>query len=266
MTERPAGVALYNGQTGQLTITTDTASVPGPSYPLSLASRQREGTAAVGSFSDWWFERSGWDASEDGANEGNESEFTLRYRNETGAGAYGTPLTPQGEASSVVAVSTVPTRHQGGGLAPMTVHRLSPTWSSPKALVELVKAEYRDVCCYNDDRVFEVVPTGGSTWTATVGSPQNIRYRVEGRGQIGGREATCLKAADGALIRCAYAAPGSPEEEELKRREQQKQPPKPEGTAPPGELDLGAYTPEQLADLQHRLSEEFVRRLKSGNG
>lgn len=263
VTERPAGLALYDGRTGKLTITEDTTAVPGPSYPLSLAARQREGTAAVGSFADWWFERSGWDASEDGANEGNESEFTLQYRDASGSSAYVTPLTPQGEASSVVAVSTVPTRHRGGGLAPMTVHRLSPTWSSPKALVALIKAEYRDVCCYNDDRVFELVPTGGSTWTATVGSEQNIRYRVEGRGQVDGREATCLKAADGALIRCAYAAPGSPEEQELQRREREKQKPKEEGTTAPGTVDdLTGYTPEQLAELQRKLSEEVVRRLK----
>ncbi|MET9604831.1 hypothetical protein ABZZ17_07150 [Streptomyces sp. NPDC006512] len=260
VTERPAGTALYDGRTGRLTITTDTAAVPGASYPLSLAARQREATAAVGSFSDWWFERSGWDASEDGANEGNESDFTLRYRDGTGS-AYVTPLTPQGEASSVVAVSTVPTRHQGSSLAPLTVHRLDPTWASPKAIVALIKAEYRDVCCYNDDRVFEVAPTGGSSWTATIGSEQNIRYRVEGRGQIGGREVTCLKAADGALIRCAYAAPGSPEEQELKRREEDKR--KTETpAAPPGTGDLSAYTPEQLAELNRRLSEEINRRLK----
>ncbi|MFB6613856.1 hypothetical protein ACIGFK_20125 [Streptomyces sp. NPDC085524] len=262
VTERPAGVALYDGRTGKLTITTDTSAVPGPSYPISIAARQREATAAVGGFGDWWFERSGWDASEDGANEGNESEFTLRYRDEAGRSAYVTPLTPQGEASSVVAVSTIPTRHSGGGLAPMTVHRLDPAWSSPKALVALIKAEYRDVCCYNDDQVFEVVPTGGSTWTATVGSEQNIRYRVEGKGQVGGREATCLKAADGALIRCAYAAPGSPEEQELKRREQQKQQEAAsKGPGDPG--DLAGYDNGQLADLQRRVSEEIGRRLKA---
>ncbi|MFE2141161.1 hypothetical protein ACFXA3_05280 [Streptomyces sp. NPDC059456] len=264
VTERPAGLALYDGRTGKVTITSDATAAPGPTYPLSLAARQREGTAAVGSFSDWWFERSGWDASEDGANAGNDSEFTLQYRDGSGRSAYVTPLTPQGEASSVVAVSTVPTRHQGGRLAPMTVHRLDPTWSSPKALVELIKAEYRDVCCYNDDRVFEVVPTGGSTWTATIGSEQNIRYRVEGRGQVAGREATCLKTADGALVTCAYAAPGSPEEQELRRREQEKQKQKDPGGQGPAPGDLSAYTPEQLADLQKRVSDEVVRRLKGG--
>lgn len=164
----------------------------------------------------------------------------------------------------MVAVSTVPTRHEGGGLAPMTVHRLDPAWSSPKALVALIKAEYRDVCCYNDDQVFEVVPTGGGTWTATVGSEQNVRYRVEGKGQVGGREATCLKAADGALIRCAYAAPGSPEEQELKRREQQKQQQEEGAKSPGGTGDLTGYTNEQLAELQRRMTEEIGRRLKTG--
>ncbi|GAA2710150.1 hypothetical protein ACFY2R_27940 [Micromonospora olivasterospora] len=261
VTERPAGVALYDGRTGKVTIVDDTTEVPGPSYPISLAGREREGTAAVGGFADWWFERSGWDASEDGANEGNESEFTLRYRDGGGGSVYVTPLTPQGEASSVVAVSTVPTRHSGRGLAPLTVHRLSPTWSSPQAIVALIKAEYRDVCCWNDDQVFEVVPTGGSTWTATLGSEQSIRYRVEGRGQINGREATCLKNADGSLVRCAYAAPGSPEEQELRRREEQK---RQEEAANGGAVrgDLAAYTDEQLAELNRRLTEEVNRRLK----
>ncbi|GLY25154.1 hypothetical protein [Micromonospora sp. NBRC 101691] len=259
--ERPAGVALYDGTTGKVTVTDATTEVPGPSYPISLAARQREGTAAVGGFADWWFERSGWDASEDGANEGNESEFTLRYRDGSARSGYVTPLTPQGEASSVVAVSVVPTRHAGTGLAPLTVHRLSPTWSSPQALAALIKAEYRDVCCWNDDQVFEVVPTGGTTWTATLGSEQSIRYRVEGRGQVNGREATCLKNADGTLVRCAYAAPGSPEERELQRREQEKQqePPADGGTGP---VDLTRYTDEQLAELNRRLAEEVNRRLQ----
>ncbi|MEU8664449.1 hypothetical protein [Actinoplanes philippinensis] len=259
VTERPAGAALYNGRSGQLTITNDTARIPGPTYPISLAARQREGTAAVGGFADWWAERGGWDASDDGANEGNNSEFTLRFTDGTGS-AYVTPLTPQGEASSVVAVSTVPTRQNGLGLAPMTVHRLNPTWSSPEAVVALIKAEYRDACCWNSDRVFEVVPTGGTTWTATIGSEQSIRYRIEGRGQVDGREATCLKSAEGALIRCAYAAPGSPEEQELKRIEEQKR-----AQEQPGQTgDLSRLTDQQLADLNKRLAEEMNRRLTTG--
>jgi hypothetical protein len=259
VTERPAGVALYDGHSGKLTITTDAAAVPGPTYPISLAARQREATVAAGGFADWWFDRSGWDASEDGANEGNDSEFTLRYKDGSDS-AYVTPLTPQGEASSVVAVSTVRTRQTGLRLAPLVVHRLNPTWSSPQAIVQHIKAEYRDVCCYNDDRVFEVIPTGGSTWTATVGSEQSIRYRVEGRGQVNGREATCLKTADGALVRCSYAAPGSPEEQQLKQLEEQK---KRDEAAQAGG-DLTKLTGPQLAELNRKVDEEVNRRLKGG--
>jgi hypothetical protein len=126
--------------------------------------------------------------------------------------------------------------------------------------VALIKADYRDVCCYNDDRVFEVVPTGGSTWTATVGSEQSIRYRVEGRGQIDGREATCLKTADGVLVRCAYAVPGSPEEQELKRMEEQKQ--RDQAAQAGGQLgDLTKLTDQQLAELNRRIADEVNRRL-----
>jgi len=258
-TERPAGVALYDGHTGRLTVTTGTAAVPGPTYPISLAARQRAGMVAVGGFADWWFDRSGWDASKDGANDGNNSEFTLRYRDGS-ASAYVTPLTPQGEASSVVAVSTVSTRQSGLGLAPLVVHRLDPTWSSPEAIVALIKADYKDICCYNDDQVFEVIPTGGSTWTATVGSDQNIQYRVEGRGQINGREATCLKTAADVLVRCAYAAPGSPEEQELKRMAEQKQ--RDQAAQAGGQAgDLTKLTDPQLAELNRRVGDEINRRL-----
>ncbi|MFE3934062.1 hypothetical protein ACFXPJ_09740, partial [Streptomyces goshikiensis] len=67
--------------------------------------------------------------------------------------------------------------------------------------------------------------------------------------------------AEGGHLGWATGAPGSPEEKELKRREEEKQ--KAAGTPKPGEAgDLTAYTPEQLAELQRRVSEEVVRRLK----
>jgi hypothetical protein len=109
--------------------------------------------------------------------------------------------------------------------------------------------------------VFEVIPTGGSTWTATVGSKQSIRYRVEGRGQVDGREATCLKTAEGVLVRCAFAAPGSPEEQELQRMEEQKRQEQARAGAAVG--DLGKFNDQQLADLNKRVNEEVNRRLTS---
>ncbi|MGY0233814.1 hypothetical protein [Longispora urticae] len=240
VTERPAGVAVYDGRTGTVTVTTDTKGIPGPTYPISLAKRQREATHGLHGFADWWFERAGWDASDDGANDDNASEFTLNRADHSGP-VYVTPLTPPGSASSVVAVSSVPAQHSGPGLAPMTVYRLDPTWASPQAIIARIKADYPDVCCYNQDTVFEVIPTGGDSWVATTGSEQALRYRVVGNGQLQGPEATCLKTADGRPIRCGT---------------------KPAAQAPPPVGDPRTLTNEELADLQRRVAEEVSRRLR----
>ncbi|HEY2763380.1 MAG TPA: hypothetical protein VGJ13_05120 [Pseudonocardiaceae bacterium] len=82
VTERFAGVALYDGHTGRVEIVTDPhriAALPGTAYPLSLATRQREATQALGSFGDWVFGRAGWETTEDQTdiNSGNTAEFVL---------------------------------------------------------------------------------------------------------------------------------------------------------------------------------------------
>jgi hypothetical protein len=244
ITERPAGVALYNGRTGELTLTEDTAGIPGPTYPISLAAAQREALTAHGSFSDWLARRGGWVASDDGANEGNDSEFSLDRVDRSGP-AYVTPLTPHGTTSSIVAVSMIPTQHSGHFLAPMTVHRLARAWVSPEAVAERIRSDYRDACCYNDDRVFEVIPTGGDSWVATMGSEQNLTYRVRGNGQLQGPEATCLESADGQPIRCGNV------------RAQTKT------TVPEGK-DITTLTNDDLLALQRKVADELARRLKGG--
>ncbi len=49
----PAGVAVYDGTTGTLTVHRDVQAgqFPGPVYPMSLAAAQRDATTAMGS---WW--------------------------------------------------------------------------------------------------------------------------------------------------------------------------------------------------------------------
>ena len=239
--ERPAGVALYNGATGTVQVVDQPTGLPGPTYPRSLAARQRVATHGMGGFSDWWFNRSGWDAADDGANTDNASEFTLARAD--GAGPlFVTPLSPRGSASSVVAVSTVPARYPGVELAPLTVYRLDPTWASPQAIVARIKADYSDFCCYNLDQVFEVIPTGGDNWVATIGSDQALRFRVTGKGPLQGPEATCIRNVSGEPIRCGV------------RTVQQ-------AAAPPPPGDPSTLTDADLADLLRRVTDEVARRL-----
>ncbi|BCJ68697.1 hypothetical protein GCM10009779_00200 [Polymorphospora rubra] len=253
--EKPAGVALYDGATGALTFTTDTAGIPGPSYPSSIAGWQRESTGAMGSFADWFFGRVGWQVPDDGTNAGNDAEFTLATADGRRP-VYVTPMAGRGSATAISVVSVVPARHAGLGLAPVTVHRLDPVWVSPGAIVDRIRADYQDIPNWVNINVYEVVPTGGDGWAATLGTGQNILYRASGAGDLSGDKATCLQRADGSEIRCgsvadrdgrgpggAYGDAGAPGG----------------GGVPSG--DLGGLTDAELAELHRRVADEVACRL-----
>lgn len=251
VTEKPAGAVVYDGKTGQLEFLTDTSSLPGPSYPISLAAKQRESASALGSFSDWVFGRAGWELPDDDVNSGNASEFTL---DASGQPVYVTPLTGRGSATAISVVSSVPARHSGLQLAPVTVHKLNPVWVSPKAIVDRVKADYQDIPNWQTITVYEVIPTGANSWVATLGTGQNILYRATGTGDLKGDKPTCLLRADGTTIRCGTLADnggrgigtqygGNPAS----------------GGAPPA--DLKALNDQAFADLQRRVAEEAACRL-----
>ena len=266
VTEKPAGVALYHGQTGKLTFTTDTAGIPGPSYPLSLAAQQRAATTAIGSFGDWVFDRAGWETPDDDVNSGNDTEFTL---DAGGRPVYITPLTRRGSATSISVVSEVPARHSGLDLAPMTVHRLDPTWVSPKAIVDRIRADYQDLPNWQTINVYEVIPTGDNSWVATLGTGQNILYRASGTGNLKGDKPTCLLRADGTEIRCGSYANVGGNGPGIQYGPAGPSPapgggPSPQpatGASPIPSGDLRTLTDAQLAELQRRVAEESACRL-----
>ncbi|GAA3750047.1 hypothetical protein [Micromonospora maritima] len=251
--EKPAGVALYNGKTGEVSITTDTSKVPGPSYPLSIAEKQREATAGMGSFSDWVFNRAGWEAPDDDVNSGNDSEFTL---DAAGRPAYVTPLTGRGSATAISVVTSVPARHSGLALAPMRVHKLNPVWVSPGAIVDKVKADYQDIPNWQSIKVYEVIPTGSNSWVATLGTGQNILYRATGTGNLKGDKPTCLLRADGSVWRCGTLAGVGGNGVGTQYGSSNPAAPQP---APSG--DLRSMSDAEFAQLQRRVAEEAACRL-----
>lgn len=251
VTEKPAGVAVYNGKTGDIEFLKDTSTVPGPSYPISLAAKQRESTSALGSFSDWVFRRAGWELPDDDTNSGNDSEFTL---SDAGQPVYITPMTGRGSATAISVVSSVPARHSGLQLAPVTVHKLNPVWVSPKAIVDRVKADYQDIPNWQTINVYEVIPTGANSWVATLGTGQNILYRATGTGDLKGDKPTCLQRGDGGMIRCGTLADSG-------GRGIGTQYGTTTSPAPGDGGDLKALDDKQLADLQRRVAEESACRL-----
>jgi hypothetical protein len=254
VTERSAGYAVYDGKTGGFTFSDDGTRVQGPSYPLSLAAEQREATAGAGSYGDWWFGRVGWETSaEVGSNDG---EFVLP---DGRSGAFVTPLTARGHATAVSALSTVDAQATGRGLNPITVHELTPSWTSPSAIEQRIRADYQDLPNWQQQKVMEIAPLSGNRWVATIGNGQNILYRVQGTGDLSGTlqggASTCLYYSTGELVRCGTLALTNGNGVGTQYGGS--------GTgAPPA--DLSKLSNQQLTDLQRRIDAEIARRLNGG--
>lgn len=207
VTQRFAGVAVYDGRTGQVEVVTEPdriAALPGPTYPLSLAATQRESTHALGGLYDYMRQRVGYDTTDKGqeidVNSGNTSEFVIGSGGRT---EYLTPLTGRGSATSISSASVL--RLTGKtGLAPLQVYPLDPVWLSTGAIESRIKGDFQNLPNWQNLKVLEVIPRDGKRFAATIGNDQNVLYRVEGRGDlpVGDQRALCLYLADGREVQC----------------------------------------------------------------
>lgn len=265
ITERPAGIALYNGKTDQLTIRTDTTGIPGPAYPLSLAATQRESSIASGSFADWLSDRSGWETTDDDTNSGNAAEFNLADTH-TKQPLYVTPLTGRGSATAISAISVVDARTAAPGYAAVVVHRLARPWVNPDSITSRIKKDTQDLPNWQNLKVMEVAPLSGERWVATIGDNNIVSYRVRGTGTLTdpdpkstqaadpNAQPTCLYRDDNSLIRCGSPADTGGNGIGIQYGPNAQH----NGTVP---ADLAGLTNAQLADLGRRIAEENSRRL-----
>lgn len=268
VTEVPAGVALYDGHSGQVSIETDTSKVTGTVYPLSLAEKQRESSTATGSWMQWLRNQIGWKAAEGEVNTSNSSEFVLGYKD--GGIAYATPLSNQGNSTGIAAISVMRASSSAENrLNPIEVHTLSPAWVSIDAIESRIKADYQDIPNWQTLHVQEIAPINGNRWIATLGNDQNTLYRVEGTGDLsqfpGASDpstATCLfQGTDTQPRRCGTLAlvggngiggqygPGVPGGNPVA--------PPTEATGTPSLSDM---SDQQLADLLRHIADEINRR------
>lgn len=260
VTERPAGLAVYHGDTGVLDIVTDPAqiaAIPGPTYPLSLAAQQRDALKAYGG--GWWDyvqNRLGWEppSDESDINSQNIQDFVLST--DQGHPEYVTLLTPRGGAQGISVITTVPARQtQTGQLVTLVAHRTN--WLSPAAIEQRIKANFGPVFTAQPGAtISELAPTSETDWVATIGLPQNMLYRVKGRGDLS--TDLCLYGLDNTQIHCGQmtniggygpgvaigqTAPGVP------------------GVVPaPANSDLRGLSKPQLIDLIQRATAELGSR------
>jgi len=268
VTERPAGIALYNGHTGQLTIRTDTTGIPGPVYPLSLAATQREASTTIGGFFDWLYLRAGWETSDDDTNSSNNAEFNLADEH-TKRPLYVTPLTGRGSATAISAISTVDAQSSTGGTyATVTIHKLAHPWVSPASITSQIVSDYRDLPNWQTLKVMELAPVSSDHWVATIGDDKLVSYRARGTGTLTkpdpsdphaaepDAQPTCMYRGDNSLIRCGTVADTGGNGIGI----QYGKPATQLGT-PTAATDLSALNNDQLADLGRRVADENARRL-----
>ena len=177
--EKPAGVAIYNGKTGELTIEDEVKDAEAPIYPQSIVEAQRESLKSSNGFADWIFGRAGYETTDKGddPNGSNATEFALRA--EDGDVSFYTPLTPRGSSSSIVGLASVEsTTVKSGELNPLTVAR----YETPRKATSTVAADIISgtLSGYKASglTVFEVVPGPDGTWVASIGKNQSILYRA----------------------------------------------------------------------------------------
>lgn len=248
-----SGAAVYNGQTGALTIEKDTSDLPGPVYPISLAASQRGAMNATEGFWDYFFGRTGFettDGDEGDPNTGNTSELDLRFLGQKD-GAYVTPLTPRGDSTSVIAMATIDsTTATQGTRNPVTVYRYSKgdARQANTSIVQSMKSKYSWMADWASGLdVFEIVPTAHGSWVASIGQSQSVVYRAvvnaDGNATLYDSTGKEITRTSGTTPVADPAAPGSGPV-----------------TAPAADSDLSKLTPEQLRVLADAILDEMAAR------
>lgn len=246
----PAGVALYNGNTGEIRIMSgaEAATLPGPTVSEAWAHHLWGATRAS---ADWWSYQQGTvgfgDTSNDpkDPNAENRSEFLLKESG--GETMYVSPLTNRGSGSGITALAVV-SATASDQVPTMRILKFSPEQQrqSNSAAVDRIKMAFGDLPWASGLQVFELSPLqSDGVWVASIGLRQNVLYRAE----LGPDGSACLKTASGKSVRCVLSsdtsAPGST----------------PAGSA--AGLDLSKLSDAELAVLVGQVDAEVQKRLSA---
>lgn len=231
----PAGVAIYDGWTGALTMKPEVkpGELPGPVYPMSLAKSAWETTRAGGSWTDYVRQIVGYDdTTTDTAdpNAGNLSEFTMALADGSGT-VYVTPLTMRGASSQIAAVAITQASFVTAGQRNATTI-IPASRLANSAIESSIRSTFAALEWASGLKVSEIVPLGQGQWLATLGYQQELRYRVG----IDKSGAMTLFKADGTKVSEAPSA------------------------GPVPSMDLKSMTPAELADLIQKATSELAGR------
>lgn len=253
MIEASAGVAVYDGITGQLEVRehVKAGEIPGPVYPMSLSRQAYDSTKSMGSFPQWLFDAIGFsDTASDAGDPNAENVGDFHLVRADGSGSdFVTPLTKQGVSTAISGIGAVAANEASAGkVNKYVIHELPKVRPSNSSLAVRIKDTFgTDVPWQNGSRIFEISPVSQEEWVGSIGLKQSVSFRV--RAFLDGR--LCLEGPGGAQIKCV-GADGVVE-----------QPPAP--PAPPAEpqktTGLGKMSKSELLSLWDALRREIEKRM-----
>ncbi len=255
----PAGVAIYDGHTGNVEIRSEVKAgeLPGPVIALSYVQRVNDSLATHNG--DWWSMVQGQSGLTDEVkdandpNKDNHSAFSLAYKDAPGS-VYASPFTSRASSRSIEDIALLESGHVKDGESPkVTLYHLQAPRQSNSATADKIKADYSSLNGWATGlSVQEVIPVSHDEWAASIGLNQNVVYRV----LVKADGSSCLANADGEKIRCIdkdgkTVGASAPEASAAGN-----------GSASPAAPgDIGALSNEDLAKLQSAVTAEVLKRL-----
>lgn len=255
-THVPAGVAIYDGRTGNVELRADieAGELPGPAVGLSYVQKVNESMATRNG--DWWSMIMGQSGLTDEVkdsndpNKDNSSAFSLAYKDQHGS-VYASPFTSRASSRSIEDVALLESGHVKAGEKPaVTLYHLEVPRQSNAATADKIKADYSDLGGWATGlSVQEVIPVSHNEWAASIGLNQNVAYRV----LVKTDGSSCL-TKDGETIRCIDAngktVGGNVSDSGHTPAK-----------TPAAPAEIGALSNEQLAQLQDAVTKEILKRL-----
>lgn len=255
----PAGVAIYDGHTGNVEIRSEVKAgdLPGPVIALSYVQRVNDSLATRNG--DWWSMVQGQSGLTDEVkdsndpNKDNHSAFSLALKGEPGS-VYASPFTSRASSRSIEDIALLESGHVKDGESPrVTLYHLEIPRQSNAATADKIKADYSSLNGWATGlSIQEIIPVSHDEWAASIGLNQNVVYRV----LVKADGSSCLANADGEKIRCIDAsgktvgATGTDA------------PASSTGSQPSAAAsEVGSLSNEDLAKLQSAVTAEVLKRL-----
>lgn len=186
-TKVPNGAAVYSPSGIEILSPKELADegIEGPTYPRSIAERQRSTINSGGTLADYWGKRYGYETTakdEEDTNGENGTEFTMITSD--GQMNYVTPLTPRGSSQSITAITEIPAQQTENARAEVRINSVTDLPATSTIMTNIKESSVDGDNSWTTRwsagmYVYEVLPGQDGHWVASIGQGQAVSYRAD---------------------------------------------------------------------------------------